>query len=162
MSKHQSAPSSSRPWIKWLWIAALITLIDQVTKYAALRYLTFGDSLQLTPFLNLRLTINTGAAYGFLHQAGSWHLILFVLIAVIAIIALLYWLLRLPAKERLTSIAICLVIGGALGNLIDRLHHGFVIDFIDFHIKHWHFATFNVADSAISIGAILLIISTLL
>ena len=145
------------PAIKWLWIVPLVALLDQLSKSMLIHHLQFGESKTLLPFLNLALTLNTGAAFSFLNQAGGWQIFLFAGTAIIALIVLFFWLLKTPEDDKLTSVAICLVMGGALGNLIDRFQHGFVIDFIDFHIKGWHFATFNIADSAVSIGAVLLL-----
>lgn len=148
--------------IKWLWLAALVVLLDQVSKYLIVAHLHFGQTVTLLPFLNFKLSINTGAAFGFLGSTGAWHKSLLLVIAAAAVLVLLYWLARLPRTERLTAAAICCIMGGALGNMLDRLQHGFVVDFIDFHVKNWHFATFNLADAAISIGAALIILRTLL
>jgi signal peptidase II len=150
-----------RPWIKWTWIIPLVALIDQITKQLIVSHMNLGESYYLTSFLNLTFTINQGAAFSFLNNAGGWQIILFSCIAIVAIILLFYWLLRLPQNEKVMAIALCLIIGGAVGNLIDRLDHRYVVDFVDFHIKSWHFAIFNIADAAVSIGAFIIIIRTL-
>lgn len=149
------------PWLKWAWIIPLVALLDQIAKQLIVNHMQLGDSYQLTPFLNLAFTLNQGAAFGFMGTAGGWQIILFSTISIVAILILLYWLTKLAKQEKMLIISLCLIIGGASGNLIDRIYHGYVIDFIDFHIKSWHFATFNIADSAISIGAFILILCTI-
>ncbi len=114
--------------------------------------------LALLPFLNLTLSYNAGAAFGFLNEASGWQNIVFVSVAVIAAVFILQWLRRLSSHERALATALCLILGGALGNLTDRLHYGHVVDFIDVVFGSWHFWTFNVADSAICIGAAVLIL----
>jgi signal peptidase II len=146
---------------RWLWIAASVIVLDQLTKFAATDYLTQHGEIQLVPFLNLVLVHNTGAAFGFLSGAGGWQNVFFIIVAVAACAFILWMSWRLSAKDKLLAIALMLVLGGALGNLLDRLVHGYVIDFIDVYYGTWHWPAFNVADSAITIGAILLIIDAL-
>jgi signal peptidase II len=145
----------------WLAIAALIVALDQLSKWAALAWLAPHAPLALAPFLNLTLTFNRGAAFGFLSAAPGWQNALFIAIAVVAAAVIVHMLRGLKPGERWLAFGLALILGGALGNLVDRLVHGYVIDFIDFHVAGWHFWTFNVADSAISIGAALLVVDAL-
>lgn len=144
-----------------LWIAVAVIILDQLTKFAATDYLTQHGEIHLAPFLNLVLVHNTGAAFGFLSSAGGWQNVFFIIVAVAACAFILWMSWRLSARDRLLAIALMLVLGGALGNLLDRLIYGYVIDFIDVYYDTWHWPAFNVADSAITIGAILLIIDAL-
>ena len=111
----------------------------------------------MVPFVNLTLTHNTGAAFSLLHRAGGWQRWLFAALAVVVSIAIVIWLKRLPRNARWTAAGLALVLGGALGNLWDRLAHGYVVDFIDFYYGEWHWPAFNVADSAITLGAVMLV-----
>lgn len=147
--------------LRYLWIAAVVIAFDQASKVAALRFLTRHAEVELLPFLNLTLSFNTGAAFGFLNDASGWQNFFFVAVALIATTIIFVWLRRLQPAERLIAVALCLILGGAIGNLLDRLFYGYVVDFIDVVFGSWHFWTFNIADSAISIGAVLLVIDTL-
>lgn len=143
----------------WLSLAALFIGLDQASKLWISSHFIYGESLPLIPYFNFILAHNTGAAFSFLSEAGGWQRWLFSLIALIASI----WIVRLMrqhAHETLFCLALALVLGGALGNLIDRISYGYVVDFIDFYIENWHFPAFNVADSAISVGAALLILDS--
>ncbi len=140
---------------RYLLIALGIVGIDQATKYEAVRHLASGP-VRVTGFLNLALVYNRGAAFGMLARQDGWQTGIFIAIAVIIATAILVYLFRAGRREPLMAVALMLVLGGAIGNLIDRLRMGRVVDFIDFHIGHWHWYTFNVADSAITIGALLL------
>lgn len=141
---------------RWLLLAGVVIALDQTSKAAITRHLVYGEALVITPFFNLVLTHNTGAAFSLLHDAGGMQRWLFSLIAVVAS-AWIVWLLRKHQAQRLFSLALALILGGALGNLIDRIAYGYVVDFLDFHWAGWHFAAFNVADAAITCGAALLI-----
>ena len=143
------------------WIALLIIIADQVSKYLAEEFLVLHQPVAVIPFLNFTLAYNTGAAFSFLHQAGGWQNTFFIVIASIMSAVLLVMLYKAPRKDLQFSISLWLVLGGALGNVIDRLRLQKVVDFIDFYVGEWHFATFNVADMAISIGAFLLITDSL-
>lgn len=145
--------------LSWTWISLLIIILDQLTKYAITHHLT--EPKTLLPFLNLTLRFNPGAAFSFLGNASGWQIYLFSLISIVVSILLLTWLKSLNKNDWTTAIPLTFILGGAIGNLIDRIHYGYVIDFIDFHINHWHFATFNIADSFVSIGATLLIVKLL-
>lgn len=146
---------------KYLWIAVAVFVCDQLTKFLAADHLLRHGEISLAPFLNLVLVHNTGAAFGFLSSAGGWQNIFFIVVAAGASVFILWMLWRLRAADRLLAVALMLVLGGALGNLADRLVHGYVIDFIDVYYRTWHWPAFNVADSAITIGAVLLIIDAL-
>jgi signal peptidase II len=144
-----------------LWIAVAVVVFDQLTKFAATDYLTQHGEIHLAPFLNLVLVHNTGAAFGFLSGAGGWQNVFFIIVALAASAFILWMSWRLSANDKLLVVALMLVLGGALGNLLDRLIHGYVIDFIDVYYVTWHWPAFNVADSAITIGAVLLVIDAL-
>jgi signal peptidase II len=146
---------------RYLWISAVVVVLDQASKWAALKYLTRHVEVPLLPFLNLTLVYNTGAAFGFLSGASGWQNIFFIAVAIVASIIVVTMLRKLGTKDAQLAVALTLVLGGALGNLVDRLMHGYVIDFIDFYFRSWHFWTFNVADSAITIGAILLVLDSI-
>ncbi|HAT8446115.1 TPA: signal peptidase II [Legionella pneumophila] len=118
--------------------------------------------MPVMPMLNFTLAFNTGAAFSFLSGAGDWHRWFFAGFSFLMSIILLIWLVRTPEQARFQSVGISLILGGAIGNLIDRGIHGYVIDFIDVYYKHHHFATFNVADSAICIGAAILVLDLLI
>jgi len=145
---------------RWLWLSLLIVILDQATKWLAEALLVPFQPLPLMPLLNLTLMYNDGAAFSFLANAGGWQRWLFAGFAVIMTLALSLWLLRLDKGESVTAATLSLVIGGAIGNLIDRVQTGRVVDFIDFYVGTWHWPAFNVADSAISIGIVLLLITS--
>ncbi len=147
--------------LNWLYLSLIVWLLDQVSKFVILYYLHPAQSVAVIPFFNLSLSFNSGAAFSFLANAGGWQLIFFSAISVIAIIVLSIWLLKLPAQSALQASALALVMGGAAGNLTDRIRMGTVTDFLDFYYQNWHFATFNVADSTVCLGAALLILTGL-
>lgn len=142
---------------KLSWIALLVLVLDQATKLAAVRHLT-RQSLEIAPFLNFSLAYNTGAAFSFLSDAGGWQNLFFVVVAIVVIIVMINMLWRLGANDVQVAVALMLVLGGALGNVADRIRLGYVVDFIDVYYQSWHWPTFNVADSAIFVGAVLLIL----
>lgn len=145
---------------RWLWIAVLVCAADQATKLLALEHLRAGD-IVLAPFFKFSLAFNTGAAFSFLASAGGWQNLFFVGIAIVVSIVILIMIRRLGSSDVQVAVALTLVLGGALGNLIDRMRLGYVVDFIDVHYQSWHWPTFNVADSAITVGAILLVLDAL-
>ena len=157
--------SSTKTWrqklVPWLLLALVIVLIDQATKVAVERAFALGDSVPVTSFFNLVLAYNTGAAFSFLADAGGWQRHFLSLIAAGASLFIV-WLLARHGQQKLFSLALSLILGGAIGNLIDRVLYGHVIDFLDFHYAGWHWPAFNVADSAIVCGAGLLIADELL
>jgi len=151
------APTSVRgEFLRWLAISAIVILLDQLSKAAINSHFVFGESVAMTSFFNLVLAHNTGAAFSFLSDAGGMQRWLFSLIAVVASVWIV-WLLRKHETEKLFCLALAFILGGALGNLIDRIAYGYVVDFLDFHWGGYHFAAFNLADSAITCGAALLI-----
>ncbi len=142
--------------MKWLWVSALVIVFDQIAKLWVSSHFAYGESYTVTDFFNLLLIHNPGASFGMLNDAGGWQRWLFSGIAIAASVWII-WLLRKHQQEKLFCIALAFILGGALGNLIDRLIYGYVVDFLDFHWNESHFAAFNVADSAINIGAALLL-----
>lgn len=139
----------------------LIVLLDQVTKYFIIQYLRLYEIYPVFPGLNLTLVHNVGAAFSFLSEAGGWQRWVFVGLSSVVGIGIVTWLSRTPSNQKWLACSLSLILGGAVGNLIDRVQYGYVIDFIDVYFQHWHWYTFNVADSAISIGAIMLVIDTI-
>jgi len=142
---------------KWLGLSALVVVLDQLSKYWISSSFTYGESLYVVEIFNLVLLHNTGAAFSFLSNAGGMQRWLFSIIAIVASVWIL-WLLRKHQHQMLFALSLSLVLGGALGNLIDRIAYGYVVDFLDFHWDTYHFAAFNLADSAITCGAILMIV----
>ncbi|RBP29192.1 signal peptidase II [Marinobacter pelagius] len=144
--------------LKWLWLAALVILIDLGTKAMASAMLTYGDPVPVMPMFNLTLLHNTGAAFSFLAQADGWQRWFFVTLALVVSVVLVSWLRKLQPNETWTAVAIVLILGGALGNVYDRVVHGYVVDFLHFYWQEWHFPAFNLADTAITIGAGMMIL----
>lgn len=141
---------------RWLWLAGMIVLLDQLSKWLVLSLLRPGDSIYVAPFFNWVLTYNPGAAFSFLSDAGGWQRWFFTLLALIVSGWIVSTLRRHVSHFRL-SLALTLILGGAIGNVIDRLRFGAVVDFIQWHLGGYYWPAFNVADSAISIGAVLMI-----
>ncbi len=160
MAKSKGARAGSG-WLLWIGIAALIVVADQFTKVLVLGSFQYGESLPITSFFNLVRVHNLGAAFSFLADAGGWQRWFFTGLGTVAALVMV-WMLRAHAGQRLFSSAISFILGGAVGNVIDRLLHGYVVDFLDFYWGRWHFPAFNLADSAITLGAILLILDELL
>ncbi len=146
------------PWLAW---AAVILVADQVTKTLILDNYRLGDSTFITSFFNIVRAHNTGAAFSFLANAGGWQRWLFTGIGAVATVFIL-WQLRAHPGQKLFCFSLASILGGAIGNVVDRLMHGYVVDFLDFHVSGWHFPAFNVADSAITLGAVCLILDELL
>lgn len=146
--------------VHWLWVSVLIIAFDQITKFLATTMLLFNQPVEILPIFNLTLMRNTGAAWSFLAE-HNWAPWLFGGFAVIISIVILMWLSKLPRNNYWLGITLALILGGAVGNLIDRVHYGFVIDFIQVHYNNWYFPAFNVADSAITVGAIMLALEML-
>jgi signal peptidase II len=144
----------------WLGIALIVILFDQLTKIAVTKVFAYAEPYAITPFFNFFLVFNRGAAFSFLAAAGGWQRWAFTLLGVIAALVICY-LMKRHGSQRLFCTALALIMGGALGNVIDRLVHGHVIDFLDFHVGAWHWPAFNLADSAITIGAVLLVLDEL-
>ncbi|RQH09878.1 signal peptidase II [Paraburkholderia dinghuensis] len=144
----------------WLGVALIVILVDQLTKIAITSVFRYGEGRAVTSFFNLVLVYNRGAAFSFLATAGGWQRWAFTALGIAAALVICY-LLKRHAGQRMFCTALALILGGALGNVIDRLMYGHVIDFLDFHVGGWHWPAFNVADSAITIGAVLLVFDEL-
>ncbi len=155
-----SSSSRSSSLLPWLAIAALVIVADQFTKTLIVGWFQLGDSRTVTSFFNLVRVHNTGAAFSFLAGASGWQRWFFVGLGAAAAVFIV-WLLRSHGGQRLFATALALILGGALGNVVDRLLHGHVVDFIQVHYGGWYFPSFNVADSAITVGAALLIVDEL-
>ena len=147
-------------FLRWIALAVAVFVLDQATKYAALKYLARSE-IAVAPFLNLILAYNSGAAFGFLSNAGGWQNTFFITVAVVVSAMLVYMLRQLRSDQRMVAAALMLVLGGALGNLLDRIRFGHVVDFIDFYYGSWHWYTFNIADAAITVGAFILVLDAL-
>ncbi|HEX4234256.1 MAG TPA: signal peptidase II [Caldimonas sp.] len=154
------APRRSTSLTPWLGIAILVIVVDQLTKAMIVAAFQLGDARMVTPFFDIVRAHNRGAAFSFLNDASGWQRWFFVGLGVAAA-AFIVWLLRRHGGQRMFGWALSLILGGAIGNVIDRLVHGHVIDFLQVHWKSHYFPSFNVADSAITIGAALLILDEL-
>jgi len=143
--------------LRWLGIALIVLVLDQATKLVVLRTLSYGQVLPVTDFFNLVLVYNKGAAFSFLASGSGWQHYLFSAVAAAASVLIVYLIWRYPG-QKLYCAGLALILGGAVGNLVDRLVYGHVVDFLDFHAFDWHWPAFNVADSAILIGAALFVI----
>lgn len=143
---------------RFLWLSLLTLLVDQYTKVLVLDNIELYQSIQLLPFFNLTHVYNYGAAFSFLHDAGGWQRWFFTIIALAVSALLLWWLKQTSKQQVLLPLAFSLILGGAIGNVMDRLAHGYVIDFLVLYYQDWYWPAFNVADSAICMGAVLLII----
>ncbi|NIG62812.1 MAG: lipoprotein signal peptidase [Serratia symbiotica] len=144
--------------LRWLWVVVVVLVLDFVSKNWVLRYLVLGQSEPLMPWFNLFYARNYGSAFSFLAEHGGWQRWLFAGIAIAIVAVLLVMMYRSRAQQKLNNIAYAFIIGGALGNLFDRLWDGFVVDFIDFYIGYWHYPTFNLADSFICVGAAMIVL----
>lgn len=145
----------------WFALVLLVIILDQSTKQLALGALQPYQAQPVLPFLNVTLAFNSGAAFSFLNDAGGWQKWFLTVFALLMSGVLSLWLYRVPLSKRATACGVSLILGGALGNLIDRFHHGFVVDFIELYYRQYHWPVFNIADSAICIGAVLLVLVTL-
>jgi signal peptidase II len=146
--------------LPWLAIAGAVIVLDQVTKTMIVAAFRLGDARTITPFFDLVRAHNRGAAFSFLNEASGWQRWFFIALGLGAAVFIV-WLLKRHGGQRLFSWALALILGGALGNVIDRVIYGHVVDFLQVHWKHHYFPSFNVADSAITIGAMLLILDEL-
>ena len=143
--------------LKYLFITSLVIFFDQVSKWLMMSWLSLYETVVIMPYFNLTMAHNEGAAFSFLAQAGGWQRWFFIGLALIISVVLFVWLAKLKPTEKLEAISLSLILGGAIGNVIDRISYGYVVDFIDLYIGHNHWPVFNIADSAICIGAILLV-----
>lgn len=142
---------------KWLGVSVLVIVFDQLTKYLAEANLDYASPLAIMPSFNLTLLYNKGAAFSFLSDAGGWQRWFFVTVSLVASVALVFWLRKLHREQWLLALSLSLILGGAVGNLVDRLLFGHVIDFIQVYYQSFYWPAFNIADSAITVGAVLLI-----
>ena len=156
----RAAGGAGRLW-RWLGIALAVVLLDQFTKALIVGFFHLGDSRTVTPFFNVVRVHNSGAAFSFLAGASGWQRWFFVVLGVAAA-GFIVWMLARHAAQALFCSALALILGGAVGNVIDRLLHGHVVDFVQLHWRGWYFPAFNVADSAITVGAALLVVDELL
>jgi signal peptidase II len=148
--------------MKWLWLSAVVLVLDQCSKLMAEAMLSLHSQVHVMPFVALRKAYNTGAAFSLFHDGSGWQRWFFIALAVLVIGVLVVWLRQIAASQARTALALALILGGAAGNLIDRVVYGHVIDFIDLYYGSWHWPTFNIADSAITVGACVLVLDALL
>jgi len=160
-AKAAAAPGAVPAAVRWLWFSLLVIALDQSAKAWIIAHLELYQSLPLTSFLEIIRTHNTGAAFSFLANAGGWQRWMFIALGLTVSIAVPWWLRR-ENPHALVAAALAFIVGGALGNVIDRVWHGHVIDFIHFHYRGFEFPAFNIADSSITFGAILLLIDVLI
>ena len=148
--------------MKWLWLSALAVVLDQISKQIANTQLMLHNSVAIFPGFNFTLIYNQGAAFSFLSNAGGWQRWFFTTLSIVISGVLFVWLKKLDHSKHLLAASLAFILGGAIGNLIDRVIYGHVIDFIDVYYKNYHWPAFNLADSAITLGACLLILDMLL
>jgi signal peptidase II len=146
--------------LKWLGLSFLAVLLDQLSKLLIADNMQLYQSINIMPYVNLTYVHNTGAAFSFLSEAGGWQRWFFAALAIVIGSVIAVWLSRLKAHETLMAVSLSLVLGGAIGNLIDRLAYGYVIDFLDIYVQSWHWPAFNVADSAITLGVVLMLLES--
>lgn len=156
-----ASTQKGRSQLLWLWLTLLVLVLDQLTKYVASASLDYARPVELLPVFDLTLLHNTGAAFSFLASAGGWQRWFFALLAAVMSVVLVVWMKRLKRYEHWMGMALALILGGALGNLVDRVIFGYVVDFISVHYQRHYFPAFNLADASITIGAMMLIIDTL-
>jgi len=147
--------------MKWLWLSVLALVLDQASKVIIDNAMQLYESIPVMPYFNLTYVRNTGAAFSFLSEAGGWQRWFFAALALTMSIVITVWLAKLKQHETLMAVALSLVLGGAVGNLIDRLAYGYVIDFLDVYVNNWHWPAFNIADSAITLGVFLMLLESL-
>lgn len=151
------------PPMSWAWlvVSALVIVLDWQTKQLASQHLQLYRPEEIFSWLNITLAHNYGAAFSFLADAGGWQRWFFIGLASVISVVLLVWLVRLPRREWVTALGLALILGGAVGNVADRIRLGYVVDFIDVHFGGWHYPAFNVADSAITCGVVLLLVDAI-
>jgi signal peptidase II len=152
--------TTATPQLKWLWLSLGVVIADQITKQIAEAQLTLHQPLNVMPYFDWYLTYNTGAAFSLLADAGGWQRWFFTIIAIVVSAVIVQWIRKLPPEDTLTALSLGLILGGAIGNLIDRILLGHVIDYIQVWLGNYPFPAFNIADAAISVGAALLILSS--
>lgn len=146
--------------LKWLFVSCIVIIADQLSKLYFNQQLQLGQSIDLLPVLKWTLAYNYGAAFSFLHDAGGWQRWFFAIIAIVVSSMLIIWLVKLDKTAKFLAFALAFLLGGAIGNVYDRISYGYVIDFIHVYYQNWHFPIFNIADCAITVGAIMLVIDS--
>jgi signal peptidase II len=152
--------NAAHPQLKWLWISLLVVVFDQTTKQVAELLLPRHQAVNVIPYFDWYLTYNKGAAFSFLADAGGWQRWMFTLIAIVISGIIVQWMYKLPREETMTAVSLSLILGGAIGNLIDRVYLGHVIDYIQVWLGSYPWPAFNIADAAIFVGAAMLILSS--
>jgi signal peptidase II len=143
---------------RFLWLSLLVLVVDQYTKALVLKNIELYQAIQISPFFNLTHVYNYGAAFSFLHDAGGWQRWFFTIVALAVSALVLWWLKQITKEQIILPLAFSLIIGGAIGNAYDRLVYGYVVDFLVLYYQDWYWPAFNVADTAIFIGAVLMIV----
>lgn len=146
-------------YASWIILILCVIFLDQLTKHQAINHLEIYVPHYINAIINLTLARNTGAAFSFLDSASGWQTSFFLCLNIIISLFLFIWLLKLPSQQKIKAAGLSLILGGAIGNIIDRIQLGYVVDFLDFHYKNWHWPIFNIADSAVCVGVFLLILS---
>jgi len=157
MTDTAAKPSLAQSGLRWLWLALIMLVLDQASKLYVVANFSLYESIAVMPMFNLTYVRNEGAAFSFLSDAGGWQRWFFTAIALTISGVLLYWMRGLHASQKLMSIAYSLVLSGAIGNLIDRVSYGYVVDFLDVYYVSYRWPAFNIADAAICIGAFLIV-----
>jgi signal peptidase II len=147
--------------MRWLWLSLIVILLDQATKQIAESLLTYRQSVYVMPFFDFTLLYNEGAAFSFLSDQSGWQRWFFIVLALGVVAVMLAWISRLRREEKWTAVALALIVGGALGNVIDRILFGHVIDFIHLHYEAYYWPAFNIADSAIFVGVVIMLYDAL-
>jgi signal peptidase II len=160
MAKRGYQSNQSKPFLLWIGLSIVVIILDQISKLVVLDTIPHRSSIRVNDFLNWVLVFNPGAAFSFLADGAGWQKWFFIVIGLIATIVMI-WLLFRHAKQSIFCFSISMILGGAVGNLIDRFTHGAVVDFIDVYYRQYHWPAFNVADSAITLGTFLLILDEL-
>lgn len=162
MTEQTLTSTSKSSGLRWLWLALVVFAADIGIKLMIMDNVGYGweNRIEVLPFFNLLYVHNHGAAFSFLSEQSGWQRWLFTAIAAIIVAMLAYWMSRQPAKEKWNNIAYALIIGGAVGNVFDRIVHGFVVDYLDLFFGNYHWPAFNLADSAICIGAVMIVLDT--
>ncbi|MEP5568062.1 MAG: signal peptidase II [Halioglobus sp.] len=161
MASNASLRNGVQVW-RWYLLALVMILLDQYTKTLATESLTYARPVQVFPWFNLTLQHNTGAAFSFLSDAGGWQRWFFTVVALVISVALAVWLFIAPRAHWLLSLSLALILGGAIGNVWDRIALGYVVDFLSVHYQGWYFPAFNIADSAITVGAACMLLDSFL
>jgi signal peptidase II len=146
--------------LKFLWISTLIIVLDQLAKYWAVTQLPLHQAVNVMPYFDWYLTYNRGAAFSFLADAGGWQRWFFTITAIMISSVIFFWIKKLEPNEKMTAISLSLILGGAIGNLIDRIYLGYVVDYVQIWLGNYPWPAFNIADAAISIGAVILILTS--